>query len=253
MKHSTEDILQSMIVATLNHVTYPEFVERLAMFFRNYMPVTSVGAYVFFDYRIVKIAEYAFTSTAAGPDTVDIDPEVLDRCIHESAYGDDFDIHLQHEDDAFAEFYAKVHTQPASSIRIPLLYYKDRMLYLSVSAYGRDRYTEDHVELCRLIRPALILAVSNMDERQRVDLRNTEALKKLKRYTEDDEDRSEGAASGGEGFLTLDEYTIRYIQKVLRHTRGRVAGKNGAAVILGMHVSTLWSKIRKFHIPVPRE
>ena len=92
-----------------------------------------------------------------------------------------------------------------------------------------------------------------MDERQRVDLRNTEALKKLKRYTEDDEDRSEGAASGGEGFLTLDEYTIRYIQKVLRHTRGRVAGKNGAAVILGMHVSTLWSKIRKFHIPVPRE
>ena len=122
MKHSTEDILHSMIVATLNHVTYPEFVERLAMFFRNYMPVTSVGAYVFFDYRIVKIAEYAFTSTAAGPDTVDIDPEVLDRCIHESAYGDDFDIHLQHEDDAFAEFYAKVHTQPASSIRIPLLY-----------------------------------------------------------------------------------------------------------------------------------
>ena len=104
MKHSTEDILHSMIVATLNHVTYPEFVERLAMFFRNYMPVTSVGAYVFFDYRIVKIAEYAFTSTAAGPDTVDIDPEVLDRCIHESAYGDDFDFHLQHEDDAFAEF-----------------------------------------------------------------------------------------------------------------------------------------------------
>ena len=33
MKHSTEDILHSMIVATLNHVTYPEFVERLAMFF----------------------------------------------------------------------------------------------------------------------------------------------------------------------------------------------------------------------------
>ena len=253
MKHTMEDILHTMIVASLSHVTYPEFVERLAMFFRNYMPVSVVAIYVFFNYKIIKIAEYSFTSTLMDPDMVEIDPVALDSCISESTYGEDFDVHLQREDDAFAEFYAQVHTPPASTIQMPLLYYRNRMLYLSVTAYGRDRYTEEHVELCRLVRPALILAVSNMNERQRVDLRNTEALKKLKRFTGDDADGTEAAEPDRDGFMTLDECTINYIQKVLRHTRGRVAGKNGAAAILGMHVSTLWSKIRKFHIPVPRE
>jgi transcriptional regulator with GAF, ATPase, and Fis domain len=40
----------------------------------------------------------------------------------------------------------------------------------------------------------------------------------------------------------------RYIQDVLRHTGGVIAGKSGAAEILGLPVSTLRSRMKKLGI-----
>jgi transcriptional regulator with GAF, ATPase, and Fis domain len=64
---------------------------------------------------------------------------------------------------------------------------------------------------------------------------------------------------GGDGeaddgtLVPLAEHEARYIRRVLRVTRGRVAGPRGAARILGMNPSTLRSRMAKLGIRVERQ
>ncbi|MDQ1707923.1 MAG: formate hydrogenlyase transcriptional activator, partial [Pyrinomonadaceae bacterium] len=48
--------------------------------------------------------------------------------------------------------------------------------------------------------------------------------------------------------VTLDELERQYIKDVLRHTGGAIAGKGGAAEILGLPSSTLRSRMKKLAI-----
>ena len=47
---------------------------------------------------------------------------------------------------------------------------------------------------------------------------------------------------------TLEEMERAYIEEVLRHTRGLIAGKGGAAEILGLPASTLRSRMKKLSV-----
>ncbi|MFR8275906.1 MAG: helix-turn-helix domain-containing protein [Desulfovibrio fairfieldensis] len=58
-------------------------------------------------------------------------------------------------------------------------------------------------------------------------------------------DESQGQA---QAFHSLDEHVAQYIRHVIQHTNGRISGKNGAASILGLPPTTLWSKMRKLKI-----
>jgi transcriptional regulator with GAF, ATPase, and Fis domain len=46
-------------------------------------------------------------------------------------------------------------------------------------------------------------------------------------------------------FVSLEEMERRYIEEVVRHTKGVIAGKGGAAEILDMNHSTLRSRMKK--------
>jgi len=48
--------------------------------------------------------------------------------------------------------------------------------------------------------------------------------------------------------LTLDEFNSTYIQKVLKITKGKIEGRNGAAKILGIHANTLRGRMKKLGI-----
>lgn len=257
MKYALDDVLENLLVEAFSHLTYPELTERLAMFFRHYMPLSTLTFCVFFNRKIVKVSEYSYTHTLPGPDKIEVSAEALQKCMEEAGYNDDFDIHIHDNECAVSSIYGMLHPAPSTSLYVPLHYYKDRLLYMSITAFGRNRYIEDHVELCRLLRTPLAAVVGTVIKHQRIDLRDLAALEALEPYTEREVAVSSGPAcldgAGREHFPTLDAYMVEYIQRVLRHTRGRVAGKSGAAAILGLHVSTLWSKIRKFHIPVNRE
>jgi transcriptional regulator with PAS, ATPase and Fis domain len=65
----------------------------------------------------------------------------------------------------------------------------------------------------------------------------------------------ESAAAGGRAALsqtarlvTLEEMERDYIEQVLRHTGGMIAGKGGAAEILGLPASTLRSRMKKLGV-----
>ncbi|MEO5926519.1 MAG: sigma 54-interacting transcriptional regulator [Bryobacteraceae bacterium] len=56
------------------------------------------------------------------------------------------------------------------------------------------------------------------------------------------------AAAGPEALPTLEEGERRLIQRALEQTGGILAGANGAAALLGINRSTLWSRMRKLGI-----
>ncbi len=51
-----------------------------------------------------------------------------------------------------------------------------------------------------------------------------------------------------ETVLSLEEMERKYISAVLRQTKGKISGKNGAAELLGMHPNTLRSRLEKLNI-----
>ncbi|HUJ89660.1 MAG TPA: helix-turn-helix domain-containing protein, partial [Syntrophorhabdales bacterium] len=53
--------------------------------------------------------------------------------------------------------------------------------------------------------------------------------------------------------LTLEEMEALHIRRTLEMTRGRIEGKDGAAVLLGINPSTLRARMRKLRIPFGRK
>jgi transcriptional regulator of acetoin/glycerol metabolism len=53
-------------------------------------------------------------------------------------------------------------------------------------------------------------------------------------------------------FLTLHDVERQHILRALEQTRGVLAGPNGAARLLGMRRSTVWSRMKKLGIEPPR-
>jgi DNA-binding protein Fis len=52
--------------------------------------------------------------------------------------------------------------------------------------------------------------------------------------------------------LRLEEMETLHIRRTLEMTRGRIEGRNGAAVLLGINPSTLRARMRKLRIPFGR-
>ena len=54
-------------------------------------------------------------------------------------------------------------------------------------------------------------------------------------------------------FISLDEMSKRHIETILRHTKGRIHGRDGSAEILGVNPSTLRSRMKKLGIKFGRD
>ena len=61
-----------------------------------------------------------------------------------------------------------------------------------------------------------------------------------------------GAPPGMAPGVTLDEVVADHVRRILARTDGRIEGPRGAAVLLGIHPSTLRARMRKLGIPFGR-
>jgi formate hydrogenlyase transcriptional activator len=64
--------------------------------------------------------------------------------------------------------------------------------------------------------------------------------------------RTRPTSAAPESLPTLEEGERRLIQRALEQTDGILAGPNGAAELLGINRSTLWSRMRKLGIDAPK-
>ena len=101
---------------------------------------------------------------------------------------------------------------------------------MSIYSIGKNRYSQEAIDICSFIQPMLI------DTFNSILLYNDMNALKHSFIAERD------------AFPTLDTIIIDHIKMAIAKANGKIAGPDGAANLLGLNTSTLWSKIRKYNI-----
>ena len=121
-------------------------------------------------------------------------------------------------------------------------------IYMSIYSIGKNRYSQEAIDICSFIQPMLIdtfnsiLLYNDMNALKHsfIAERHPSANKNIKEKYE--------LSSSGDAFPTLDTIIIDHIKMAIAKANGKIAGPDGAANLLGLNTSTLWSKIRKYNI-----
>ena len=119
---------------------------------------------------------------------------------------------------------------------------------MSIYSIGKNRYSQEAIDICSFIQPMLIdtfnsiLLYNDMNALKHsfIAERHPPANKNIKEKYE--------LSSSGDAFPTLDTIIIDHIKMAIAKANGKIAGPDGAANLLGLNTSTLWSKIRKYNI-----
>ncbi len=251
MIYDSKGMFEHLFHITFKNMDFQQFTEHIAIFFLQYLPLSSIGLYEFNKNIIRRLAlsthNDEFFST---PEYLAIDKNLLKRMYLDPCntgnmftpkilYGD--------MDNPYCTVFNKIHPKGGASIYLPLECEGPRqMFYLSIYTPGRDHYTPEHLELCREIWPPLNRAFSRILGREKT--RVAADPEKPAHKAPPDE-----AASISSAFKTLDKHIADYIRQAVAHTAGRISGPEGAAQLLGLPASTLWSKIRKYGISIDKK
>ena len=235
MNHTSEELFSVFFSTVFESSCISDFTQKMASFFKRYMPVSAVYISFFEKDTIFKVAEYADYSKNPFPDQITIPEDTLRRMYIEDNFftGDVHSIKnfTGEETCVFSEFRNSIfNNEESSSIYIPLKHHvlEGIHIYMSIYSIGKNRYSQEAIDICSFIQPMLI------------DTFNSILLYNIKEKYE--------LSSSGDAFPTLDTIIIDHIKMAIAKANGKIAGPDGAANLLGLNTSTLWSKIRKYNI-----
>ena len=262
MSYTTEDILIRVIESTFSRYDLQDYVDALGDILAPYMHVAGLRCNLYANKSIYKVVEYKRSDfIVPTPDILRIPEQMLVQFYRESSVDSNpHTIKVINGDSpvsGYREIINMIYGGPADSIYLPLEHNSElgMALFLTIYTLNSDQYTQQDVELCKLLQRPLVLAVNRIIHREKLDWMAFADDPKAFRFTSKSnrgwaEPRGENFHDTQEQFVSLDEYIKNYISRSIRHTKGRIAGKKGAAQLLGLPISTLWSKIRKYNIAV---
>ena len=258
MQHSTDELFTIFFSTVFESSTISSFAQKIASFFKRYMPVSTLYFCFYDKNKLFKIAEYINHTGIVFPDQLTIPEDTLKRLHREEHFFSGALYAIKNftgeENCVFAEYRNSIFKNVESSgIYIPIKHHvaEDIYIYLAIVGIGKNRYTQEHIDICTFMQPMIIDTFNSIllynDTVALKNIFNTEkesatpkGLKGLKEKF--------GSAQPDAPFPTLDDVIITHIQDAITRSNGKIAGPNGAASLLGLNTSTLWSKIRKYDI-----
>lgn len=263
MNYSIEDVLSTAIEAAFSRFNLQEYLNRLSALLCPYLPMAGIRLNLYFDKCIFKIVDYRRSELLRPtPDVLRVPDALLLSAYTESPpEATMFEIRIigtASPVPVYSELSRMMYGENSESLYLPLEYNADEEMavYISIYTFGTNQYTQKDIALCRLLSRSLIFSLNRIAVREKIDWRLYANGYRYHPVTE------QCAVPSGAGvparnesqgeFVSLDEYIKKYILKTIAHTKGRIAGKRGAAHLLGLPTSTLWSKIRKYNIAVAR-
>ena len=228
MNHTSEELFSVFFSTVFESSCISDFTQKMASFFKRYMPVSAVYISFFEKDTIFKVAEYADYSKNPFPDQITIPEDTLRRMYIEDNF-----------------FTGDVHSIKNFTGEETCVFSEFRN---SIYSIGKNRYSQEAIDICSFIQPMLIdtfnsiLLYNDMNALKHsfIAERHPSANKNIKEKYE--------LSSSGDAFPTLDTIIIDHIKMAIAKANGKIAGPDGAANLLGLNTSTLWSKIRKYNI-----
>ena len=233
MRYSPEEIFKKFINSVLSDASLDFFVKRAAVFLSMMMPVSSLFIFRSVEGSITKLAECNKTPAINISDHFAISPESMTRLRTEKHFFSEGACNLKiftgHETCAYADVHRSVYKTDTSAVYIPLKFnmLRETSVRMVVLSMGVDNYTQEHLDICSCLQPVFIDNFLNI-------------------LSENSSDRAFDLPSP----KSKQEPNSNYIIKALNRTNGKISGQDGAAELLGLNPSTLWSKIRKYRIDV---
>ena len=247
MRYSPEEIFKKFINSVLSDASLDFFVKRAAVFLSMMMPVSSLFIFRSVEGSITKLAECNKTPAINISDHFAISPESMTRLRTEKHFFSEGACNLKiftgHETCAYADVHRSVYKTDTSAVYIPLKFnmLRETSVTMVVLSMGVDNYTQEHLDICSCLQPVFIDNFLNILSENSSDRAFDLPSPKSKQ-----EPNSKRNKDNAEPFQTFNEVTI----EALNRTNGKISGQDGAAELLGLNPSTLWSKIRKYRIDV---
>ena len=150
--------LRGLLEQALKNVTLDGYASFLATFFVQFMPVASLAVREFDTNHITQLAHYAVNKTVFSPPRVVTIPDALvyELYLDPDCSGDKYKASILSSKDGTSRtrVFTMLHMAEETSIFFPLLV-DDRFLhcfYISISAIGKNKYTEEHLQICESLR-----------------------------------------------------------------------------------------------------
>ena len=163
MNHTSEELFSVFFSTVFESSCISDFTQKMASFFKRYMPVSAVYISFFEKDTIFKVAEYADYSKNPFPDQITIPEDTLRRMYIEDNFftGDVHSIKnfTGEETCVFSEFRNSIfNNEESSSIYIPLKHHvlEGIHIYMSIYSIGKNRYSQEAIDICSFIQPMLI-------------------------------------------------------------------------------------------------
>lgn len=233
--------------------TLSKFTERIYLYLLSYIPITSLYINTSSYKKIVILEKYPFAEKVPQKEIL-FDDDFMSTLANRTGYLNRFNSQIiSTEDELTSDFISSIYGSKCCLIYLPLGGFPHFPDFFHMTLCGPHKsFSETHLDFCDMLRPLLQLCLSYLLRVDSVQKSNEE------RFTEDQiplstEDSARlMMAESLPVFESLEEHSIAHICKALHMTNGRVAGKNGAAQLLGLNTSTLWSKIRKYGIELSK-
>ena len=231
MNHTSEELFSVFFSTVFESSCISDFTQKMASFFKRYMPVSAVYISFFEKDTIFKVAEYADYSKNPFPDQITIPEDTLRRMYIEDNFftGDVHSIKnfTGEETCVFSEFRNSIfNNEESSSIYIPLKHHvlEGIHIYMSIYSIGKNRYSQEAIDICSFIQPMLIdtfnsiLLYNDMNALKHsfIAERHPSANKNIKEKYE--------LSSSGDAFPTLDTIIIDHIKMAIAKANGKIAG-----------------------------
>lgn len=245
MKYTPEDLFQKCIGSLFVNESVEFFTKKVAMFLSMYMPISALFLVSSRGNTVTKLSEYNPVPALSLGDKLTVAPDLMLRMKTEKHFFSEgafsIKVYTGHETCVFSELHNKIYGMETSAIYIPIRYnlLKDSTVLFALISIGKDCYTQGHHDVCSCIQPVLVDSFLNIVSESGDD-----------QSTPRHERPAERIMDGDKPFQTFNEVTVNHIIKALTLTNGKISGQDGAAELLGLNPSTLWSKIRKHHINV---
>ena len=251
MRYSPEEIFKKFINSIFSDGSLDFFVKRAAVFLSMTMPVSSLFLFRSVEGAITKLAECNKAPGINISEHFVIPAESMVRLRTEKHFFSEGVCNLKiftgHETCAYADVHRSVYKIDTSAVYIPLKFnmLKETSVTMVVVSVGMDNYTQEHLDMCCCLQPVFIDSFLNILSESSSE-RAFDAPSPKGRQ----EQGGKRNRDNEEPFQTFNEITVNYIIKALNRTNGKISGQDGAAELLGLNPSTLWSKIRKYRIDV---
>lgn len=242
------------LILSYNTITTQSVLNKIAFILSSYIPINAIVLSSFYNKTVYRIASVGcLENIFISYGNVQFDDEALEEFSNSHHNVSEEVLYFSSDQPYLSKIMANIYKAGVNSIYIPFgpFLYFPGYCYMNVFFTKGPQDFHDYIHCCEWFRPALTFFTSIILRNENWRIQDGQLVSDMSLKNMDSSIMASEKLLNSD-FKSLEDVNKEHIQKALQLTGGRVAGKYGAATKLGLKPTTLWAKIRKYGIEIPK-